>query len=199
MKGMRLIMGAWKRLAVAASALLALQAAVVCAWAQAGRPVIRVAYNRVIDDLPFFVGIEEKFFEKEGVHVELTMLTGATNTLAAVLRNDIQAAPMGISQVYPAAQQALPVKIVAWLGRSHSRTHCGLHVRKDAPIRGFKDLRGKRIAVSGDISNRMVVSQALALGGMTDRDARIILGIEMSEPMQNEAVLKTGRVDAIVA
>lgn len=171
----------------------------IMAAADSGLPVIRLAYSRVIDDLPFFVGIEEKLFEKEGVRVELTRLTGSTNTLAAIYRNEIQAAIIGVSQVYPAAQQNLPIKVVAWMGRSHAGTHCGLHVRKDAPIRSLKDLRGKRIAVSGEISNRMMVSQALAKGGMTDRDAHIILGLEMSEPMQHEAVLKTGKVDVLIA
>ena len=162
-------------------------------------PVIKLAYSRVIDDLPFFVGVEEGFFEQEGVRVELSRITGATTTLAAIYRNDIQAAIIGISQVYPAAAQKLPIKIVSWLGRSHSDTHCGLHIRSDAAINSFSDLRGKRIAVSGDISNRMLVAQALALGGLTERDATVILGLELSEPMQHEAVLKTGRVDVIVA
>lgn len=163
------------------------------------KPVIRLAYSRVIDDLPFFVGIEEKLFEREGVRVELTRLTGATNTLAAVFKNEIQAAVIGVSQIYPAAQKGLPIKVVAWLGRAHSKTNCGLHVRSNAAIHGLKDLRGKRIAVSGEISNRMMVLQALAKGGMTARDVDLILGLEMSEPMQHEAVLKTGKVDVIIA
>jgi NitT/TauT family transport system substrate-binding protein len=163
------------------------------------KPVIHLAYSRVIDDLPFFVGIEEGFFEQEGVRVELSRLTGATTVMASVFRDDIQAAVIGLSQVYPAAQQKLPIKVVAWLGRTHSKTHCGLHVRKDAPIYSLKDLRGKRIAVSGEISNRMMVAEALAKGGLTDRDATVILGLELNEPMQHEAVLKTGRVDVTIA
>lgn len=164
-----------------------------------GLPVIRLAFSRSIDDLPFFVGIEEKLFEREGVRVEMTRLTGNTTALAGVMRNDIQAAVIGLPQVYSAAGQSIPIKVVAWLGRTHPGTHCGLHVRKDAPIRGLKDLRGKRIAVSGDISSRMMVYQALEKGGMKSQDAHLILGLEMSEPMQHEAVLKTGKVDVVVA
>jgi NitT/TauT family transport system substrate-binding protein len=163
------------------------------------KPVIRLAYSRVIDDLPFFVGIEEGFFEREGVRVELTRLTGATNVLAAVLKDDLQAAVIGWNQAYSAAQQGLPIKVVSWLGRSHKGTRCGLHVRSDSKISGLADLKGKRIAVSADISSRMVVSQALVKGGLSKEDIDLILGLELGEPMQHEAILKTGKVDVIIA
>jgi ABC-type nitrate/sulfonate/bicarbonate transport system substrate-binding protein len=187
----------------AACAVLAGCALVLLAGAAPARdkelPVIRLAFSRSIDDLPFFVGIEEKLFEREGVRVEMTRLTGNTTALAGVMRNDIQAAVIGLPQVYSAAGQSIPIKVVAWLGRTHPGTHCGLHVRKDAPIRDLRDLRGKRIAVSGDISSRMMVYQALEKGGVAAADAHVILGLEMSEPMQHEAVLKTGKVDVVVA
>lgn len=129
----------------------------------------------------------------------MTRLTGTTTALAGVMRNDIQAAVIGLPQVYSAAGQSIPIKVVAWMGRTHPGTHCGLHVRKDAHIQDLKDLRGKRIAVSGDISSRMMVYQALEKGGVAAADAHVILGLEMSEPMQHEAVLKTGKVDVVVA
>jgi NitT/TauT family transport system substrate-binding protein len=164
-----------------------------------GMPVIHLAYSRVIDDLPFFVGIEEGFFEKEGVHVELTRLVGANNILAATMRDDIQAAVLSSAQVFPAAQQALPIKIVAWLGKAHAGTHCGLHVRKDGDIHRLQDLRGKKIAMSNDNMTRMIISEALAKTGMSIRDVEVILGIGSDDPMQHEAVLKSGRVDVVIA
>jgi ABC-type nitrate/sulfonate/bicarbonate transport system substrate-binding protein len=163
------------------------------------KPVIRLAYSRVIDDLPFFVGIEERFFEKEGVRVELVRLTGATNTLAAVVRDDLQAAVISSVQVFPAAQQSLPIKVVSWLGRAHSGTHCGLHVRKNGDIHSLQDLRGKKIAMSNDNMSRMIISEALSKKGMKISDVEIILGIGSDDPMQHEAVLKSGRVDVIIA
>jgi ABC-type nitrate/sulfonate/bicarbonate transport system substrate-binding protein len=162
-------------------------------------PVIRLAYLRVIDDLPFYVGIEKKFFEQEGVHVELSRLEGDTNVLAAVMRDDIQAAIIYVTQLYAASEKDIPIKVVAWLGRTHKGTRCGLHVRRDSDIKSFRDLRGKRIAVSTDIGDRALVLEALAKGGMTARDAQLILGMELNQPMQHEAVLKTGRVDAVIA
>ena len=162
-------------------------------------PVIRLAYSRVIDDLPFYVGIEEKFFEEEGVRVELSRVTGDTNILAAVMKDDIQAAVIYVTQLYAASEQGIPIKVVSWLGRTHKGTRCGLQVRKDSDIYSLKDLKGKRIALSMDISDRALVLEALTRGGLTERDAQLILGIELNQPMQHEAVLKTGRVDADIA
>jgi NitT/TauT family transport system substrate-binding protein len=163
------------------------------------KPVIRVAYGKVIDDLPFYVGVEEGLFEKEGVHVELVRLIGAANNLAAVIRNDLQAGIMSSSQTFPAAQQALPIKIVSWLGRAHQGTHCGLHVRKDSDIHKIRDLRGKKIAMSNDNMTRGIISEALAKAGLAIKDVEVILGIGSDDPMQHEAVLKSGRVDVIIA
>jgi ABC-type nitrate/sulfonate/bicarbonate transport system substrate-binding protein len=163
------------------------------------KPVIRIAYSRVIDDLPFYVGVEEGLFEKEGVRVELVRLTGAQNTLAAVMRNDLQAGIISVTQTFPAAQQALPIKIVGWLGKTHGGTHCGLHVQKDGPIHKIQDLRGKKIALSNSDMNRTIVSEALAQKGMTIGDVELVLGIGSDDPMQHEAILKSGRVDVIIA
>jgi NitT/TauT family transport system substrate-binding protein len=162
------------------------------------KPVIHLAYSRVIDDLPFFVGIEEGFFEKEGVHVELTRLVGANNILAAVMKDDLQAGIISSAQVFPAAQQSLPIKIVSWLGRAHAGTHCGLHVKKDSDINSLQDLRGKKIALSNDNMPRMIISEVLSRNRMTIHDVELILG-GFDDPMQHEAVLKSGRVDVIIA
>jgi NitT/TauT family transport system substrate-binding protein len=165
----------------------------------ADKPVIRISYSRVIDDLPFYVGVEEGFFEKEGVRVELSRVVGANNILAAVIRNDLQAGIISATQVFPAAQQALPIKVVSWLGKAHSGTHCGIHVRKSGDIQTLADLRGKKISLSNDNMNRTIISEALAHANMTSGDANLILGMALDDPMQHEAVLKSGRVDAIIA
>jgi NitT/TauT family transport system substrate-binding protein len=163
------------------------------------KPVIRLAYSKVIDDLPFYVGVEEGLFEKEGVHLELVRLIGANNILAAVVRDDLQAGIISSSQVFPAAQQKLPIKVVGWLGKAHKGTHCGLHVRKDGNIRNIRDLRSKKIALSNDNMTRTIISEALAQKGMTVRDVELVLGIGSDDPIQHEAVLKSGRVDVIIA
>jgi len=160
-------------------------------------PVIKIAHTRVIDDLPFFVGVEEGFFEREGVKVELVTLTGTTNTLAAVMKNEIQGGIIGATQVFFAAKENIPIKVVAWLGKSHKGTVCGLHVRKSGNVRRVGDLRGKRIVLSSDISSRALISEALDRSGIKLAEVIVDAGLGLDNPMQYEAVLKTGWVDVI--
>jgi NitT/TauT family transport system substrate-binding protein len=160
-------------------------------------PVIKIAYTRVIDDLPFFVGVEEGFFDHEGVHVELVTLTGTTNTLAAVMKDEIQGGIIGATQVFFAAKENIPIKVVAWLGKSHQGTVCGLHVRSSGNVRRVADLRGKRIVLSSDLSSRALISEALARSGIKLEEVVVDAGIGLDNPMQYEAVLKTGWVDVI--
>jgi NitT/TauT family transport system substrate-binding protein len=160
-------------------------------------PVIKIAHTRVIDDLPFFVGVEEGFFEREGVKVELVTLTGTTNTLAAVMKNEIQGGIIGATQVFFAAKENIPIKVVAWLGKSHKGTVCGLHVRKSGNVRRVGDLRGKRIVLSSDISSRALISEALDRSGIKLEEVIVDAGLGLDNPMQYEAVLKTGWVDVI--
>lgn len=160
-------------------------------------PVIKIAYGRVIDDLPFFVGVEEGFFEREGVKVELVILTGTTNTLAAVMKNEIQGGVIGATQVFFAAKEGLPIKVVSWLGKSHQGTVCGLHVRNSGNVRRVADLRGKRIVLSSDLSSRALISEALARSGIKLEEVIVDAGLGLDNPMQYEAILKTGWVDVI--
>jgi len=160
-------------------------------------PVIKIAHTRVIDDLPFFVGVEEGFFEREGVKVDLVTLTGTTNTLAAVMKNEIQGGIIGATQVFFAAKENIPIKVVAWLGKSHKGTVCGLHVRKSGNVRRVGDLRGKRIVLSSDISSRALISEALDRSGIKMAEVMVDAGLGLDNPMQYEAVLKTGWVDVI--
>lgn len=160
-------------------------------------PVIKIAHTRVIDDLPFFVGVEEGFFEREGVKVDLVTLTGTTNTLAAVMKNEIQGGIIGATQVFFAAKENIPIKVVAWLGKSHKGTVCGLHVRKSGNVRRVADLRGKRIVLSSDISSRALISEALDRNGIKLEEVIVDAGLGLDNPMQYEAILKTGWVDVI--
>jgi len=161
--------------------------------------VMKVAYGRSIDDLPLYVGLEEGFWEQEGLKVELVRLVGEINIIAASLHGDIHAGLLDVSSACHAALRNIPYKIVAWMGRAHSGTRCGLHVDAKSNIRTIKDLKGARIATSGAITNTIVLGEALAKAGMTFDDVRPIKGIKLNEAMKHEAALRSKGVDVILA
>ncbi|SPD75342.1 NMT1/THI5 like domain protein [uncultured Desulfobacterium sp.] len=161
--------------------------------------VMKVTYGRSIDDLPLYVGLEEGFWEKEGLKVELVRLAGEQNIIAAALHGDIDAGHLGPPSFFHAVIRKIPVKIVAWLGRAHTGTRCGLHADQKSDIKNISDLKGKRIATSGDISARMILRETLIKAGLTFDDIHEIKGIKLDEAMKHEAALRSQGVDVISA
>jgi ABC-type nitrate/sulfonate/bicarbonate transport system substrate-binding protein len=161
--------------------------------------VVKVNYGRSIDDLPLYVGLEEGFWEQEGLKVELVSLVGEINIIAAALHDDIQGGHLDVSSACHAALRNIPIKVVAWMGRAHSGTRCGLHVDAKSNIHTIKDLKGARIATSGHITTAIVLDQTLAKAGMSFDDVRLIKGIKLNEAMKHEAALRSKGVDVIVA
>jgi len=168
------------------------------ATADGDLPILRLSYFRDIDELPFYVGLEKGFFEEEGVEVELVRIGGATNIMAAAMRGEIQGGNIPLPALFHASLRKIPLKVVSWLGTSHPGTKCGIHVGKNSDIRTGKDLKGKRIALSGSIVSKTILSEALDLAGLTMKDVKPMLGIDMQEPMKYEAVLNSSQVHAII-
>lgn len=169
------------------------------AWAEEGNATIKVVYGRSIDDLPLYVGLEEGFWEEEGVSVELVRLTGEHNIIAAALHGDIHAGMLDPGGFFHAALQKIPIKVVAWLGHAHEGTRCGLHVDAKSGIRSLQDLKGARVAEAGSITTAMILSQALKAADLTREDIQAIKGIKLDDSMKHEAALRSKGVDVIVA
>ncbi len=170
----------------------------VSAAAEAELPVLKLSYFRDIDELPFYVGLEKGFFEQEGIRVELVRIGGSTNIMAAAIRGEIQGGNIPLPALFHASMRKIPLKVVSWLGTSHPGTKCGIHVAKNSDIHTARDLKGKRIALSGSIVSKTILSEALDQVGLTMKDIRPMLGIDMQEPMKYEAVLNSGRVHGMI-
>ena len=107
----------------------------------------------------------------------------------ALISNRMQAAFMVAPMAIALRAQGVPVKIV-YLGHRYGSA---VVVQKDGPVREFRDLRGKTIAVPSRFSDeRLIIHKALRDNGMTDADVRLV---EMAPP-DVAGALAAGAIDA---
>ncbi|MGB3222655.1 MAG: ABC transporter substrate-binding protein [Desulforhopalus sp.] len=161
-------------------------------------PTIRVVHDRGIDNIGLYVGVEEGFFKDAGINVELLVVKGEQNKLAGVMRGDIDCGEISLSSLYKLTEQDLPVKVVVWNGHAHEKTKCGIHVGSESKYETLKDIKGLRIATSGSIAAKTLLTRAAKLGGYELADLRPLWGGRPDNPMQHEAALRSGGVDAFI-
>lgn len=181
--------------------LLAMGLAIAPAMAQTASselPTVKIVYWRSIDDLPLYVGVEKGFFKEAGVNVELKYIKGEPNVLAAVLRGDVNGGYISLASLIKLAEKKVPIKVVMWMGHAHKGTKCGIHVGAQSKYQTLQDLKGIRLATSGSINSKTLLTHALARGGYTLRDIRPLWGGQPDNPMQYEAALRSGGVDGFI-
>lgn len=107
----------------------------------------------------------------------------------ALISNRMQAAFMVAPMAIALRAQGVPVKIV-YLGHRYGSA---VVVQKDGPVREFRDLRGRTIAVPSRFSDeRLVIYKALRDNGMSDADVKLV---EMAPP-DVAGALAAGAIDA---
>lgn len=142
---------------------------------------------------PYAVAIEKGFFRQHGVDVTgiLTAAGGGTavrNTLAGGI-------PFGEVSL-AAAVQAINSgqKLIIVAAGTQSVADQLWVVRKDSPLRGIKDLAGKKIAYTapGSVSN-MIILMALKANGMTAQQVQLVPAGDLGA---NISAVSSGAVDA---
>ncbi len=161
-------------------------------------PTVKLVYWRSIDDLPLYVGVEKGFFKEAGLNVELEYISGEPNTLAAVMRGDAAGGYISLSSLIRLTEEKAPLKVVAWMGHAHEGTKCGIHVGAQTKYKTLQDLKGIRIATSGSVMVKTLLTHAVHLGGYTLKDIRPMWGGTPENPMQHEAALRSGGIDAFI-
>jgi ABC-type nitrate/sulfonate/bicarbonate transport system substrate-binding protein len=161
-------------------------------------PTVKIVYWRSIDDLPLYVGVEKGFFKDAGVNVALEFIKGEPNALAAVLRGDVSGGYISLASLIKLSEKKVPVKVVMWMGHAHKGTKCGIHVGAQSKYKTLQDLKGIRLATGGSINSKTMLTHALAKGGYAMQDIRPLWGATPDNPMQYEAALRSGGVDAFI-
>src|SRR5436189_6253760 len=132
--------------AVAGLALLLATATLQPAFPQAAEKVtVRFTWKLKGEYAPLFVALDKGYYKAEGLDVDLAEGSGAQTVLKLLATGNEK---FGYGPAVSAAQavsQGLPVKVVALYQTS---APMGVIAFPDTPLKGPKDLEGKRLAIS---------------------------------------------------
>jgi NitT/TauT family transport system substrate-binding protein len=156
---------------------------------------ITVANLAVTSSASLVLGVQEGFFEEEGLEVTLKD-TPAPATQAAVVSGEAQFAFTNVPAMLAAASNGLPVKVVGPAGKypaDQEQDYIRVVAPEDSPIQEPSDLEGRRVAVDTlyQLPHLSLIISARSLGVDTDE----ITFVETPYPAMADA-LAQGQVDA---
>ncbi len=155
---------------------------------------IRVLETAGIPSAFLTYGVEQGFFEQEGLDVEVQPSQGGAEAIPAIVSGDVQVAGSNAVSVLLATTQGLDLRIIApGTFARPDEDFSAIMVSKDGPIRRAADLEGKRIAVN-TLKNvtEVTAREALAKEGVDPSSLRLT---ELPFPEMAQAVVK-GDADA---
>jgi NitT/TauT family transport system substrate-binding protein len=109
---------------------------------------VKIGYLRLTISLPTFVAAEKGLFEQAGLKAELTPFESGTLIISALMAGRIDANCSSATTGYWFAEQSTPDQFKIFLAYgtpSRKNPTFVAIVKKDSPIKGLKDLRGKRV------------------------------------------------------
>ncbi len=145
--------------------------------------------------MPYFAK-ENGFYDKAGLDVQITTLSGGGATLAALLGGSLDIAYTNSGAMSNAHAHGVPLYLFFPGGYyTSSQPTTALIVAKNSPLRTAKDLNGKTVALS---TLRDLV-QISCMKWMDDSggDASSVKWIEMTTPTMAPALV-AGRIDAAI-
>ena len=161
-----------------------------------GLTPVTVGVIPIVDVAPIYLGVQEGFFEDQGLDVTLELAQGGAAVVPAVVAGEYQFGFSNVTSLLVASSQGLPLKAVA-PGNSTTgvpgEDFSAVVVPEDSDVQDAADLAGRTVAVNtlnniGDTTIRKVVGDA---GG----DPAAVEFVEMGFPDMPAAVAG-GQVDA---
>lgn len=157
---------------------------------------IDLAVIPIVDVAPIYLGVEQGFYEEQGIELNLVTAQGGAAIVPGVTSGQYQFGFSNVTSLMLAQSNNVPVKAVANGVASTGEDGAdfgGIVVKGDSPLESAADLEGKKVAVNtlkniGDTSVRESVRKA---GG--DPDA--VEFVEMAFD-QMPAALDQGQIDA---
>jgi len=157
---------------------------------------LKVGVIPIADVAPLYLGMEQGFFEQEGLTIEPQLAEGGAAIVPSVVSGDYQIGFSNTTSLIIAGSKKLPVQIISQgvlAGETTEEAWDGVIVPKGSDIRELGDLEGRTVAVNtlNNVS-QVVVNTALKEAGA---DYTKVKYVEVPFPDMN-AALESGRVDA---
>lgn len=149
------------------------------------------------DVAPLYLGIEQGFFEEEGLELEITQAQGGAAIVPSVVSGELDFGFSNVTSLIVARSQGLPLQIVANANNStgvRGEDFADVLVRGDSDIQDAADLEGRTVGVNtlNNISDTTIRAAIEAQGG----DPGNVEFVEIPLP-DMPAALDRGEVDAI--
>jgi NitT/TauT family transport system substrate-binding protein len=150
---------------------------------------VTVGVIPIVDVAPIYLGVQEGFFEDQGLDVTLELAQGGAAIVPAVVSGEYQFGFSNVTSLLIASSQGLPLKAVAagnFTTGTPGEDFGAVVVPEDSDVEDAADLAGKTVAVNtlnniGDTTIRKVVADA---GG----DPAAVEFVEMGFPDMPAAV-----------
>jgi NitT/TauT family transport system substrate-binding protein len=158
---------------------------------------VTIGYLRIVMSLPTFVAVDKGLFEREGLRVELIPFESGTLIIDALVAGRIDANACSAITGYWFAAQGAPDRFKIFLAYgtpSLKNPSFVAMVKKDSPLKGLRDLKGKRV---GTYPGGSSVELAKAII-RTQMDPEGVVFQEVPPPILISA-LAAGQIDAFFA
>nr|BFF22009.1 NrtA/SsuA/CpmA family ABC transporter substrate-binding protein [Promicromonospora thailandica] len=137
-----------------------------------GLTPVTVGVIPIVDVAPIYLGVQEGFFEDQGLDVTLELAQGGAAIVPAVVSGDYQFGFSNVTSLLVASSQGLPLKAVAagnFTTGEPGEDFGAVVVPEGSDIKDAADLAGKTVAVNtlnniGDTTVRNVVDDAGGAG-----------------------------------
>ncbi|MFC4260913.1 ABC transporter substrate-binding protein [Marinobacter lacisalsi] len=146
------------------------------------------------DKSPVYVGVQEGFFEEEGLEVNIASGRGSTDAITKIAtgQSDIGSADIGALMAAKAQDDSLPVKVVYSI--FNQAPHAFFTLEKSG-ITEMTDMDGKKVATSPFTSSNAFLPLVLKENGMMEG----AVSLTKADPGALGPMLMSGGTDAIIA
>jgi|GEM_PF-2996699 len=164
---------------------------------------VRIGYQALSSSWTFFVanerlpGREKSFFEEEGLDVEEVRFDSSNTAMEAMLSGQIATDSATTMTVLFNVEEKSPGSLKCFGFQMHTSTQFleSFIARKGSQIRGYNDLRGRKVGVFPGSLNTQITKLLVQSYMDPEKDVTIV---QMLPPVQLQA-LTQGEVDALIS